>query len=247
MKITSSLILLATITFVSAANAQAESGWLNKTLDTIKTKSASTMRQTKLSDTKIGAGLKEALKVGINNAVQSTGKTDGFFKNQAIKILMPEKLSAVEKGLRMVGMGPQVDEFVLSMNRAAEKAAPAAKDIFINAIFDMNFDDIQKIYSGGDQAATNFLKEKTQAKLKEAFTPFVNKTLEEFQVTKSYKNLVDRYQKIPLAKKPNVPDINDYVITKALNGLFTVLGEEEGKIRKDPAARVTPLLKEIFQ
>jgi hypothetical protein len=246
MKIKIVIHVTAALTLIPAI-ALAETKWLNKTLEAIKTKSTSTITQTKLSDTKIGAGLKEALKVGINNAVKSTGKTDGFFKNQAIKILMPEKLAAVEKGLRMIGMGPKIDEFVLSMNRAAEKASPSAQNIFIDTIFNMNFDDIQKIYKGGDQAATNFLKEKTYSKLKETFTPFVNKTLDEYQVTKSYKDLVAQYQKIPLAQKPGIPDINDYVISKTLNGLFAVLGQEEGKIRKDPTARITPLLKEIFQ
>src|ERR1051325_5860478 len=107
-------------------------------------------RSTTLSDTKIASGLKEALQVGTDNAVKSTGRVDGYFGNSAIKILMPERMQKLEKGLRAVGYGPQVDQFVLSMNRAAEKAAPAARQIFVNAILQMSFDDVRKIYSGGD-------------------------------------------------------------------------------------------------
>ena len=128
-------------------------------------------QQAGLSDAKIGSGLKEALKIGTENTVNLTGKTDGYFLNQAIKILMPEKLRNFEKGLRAVGYGPQVDEFVLSMNRAAEQAAPFAKQIFWDAIGQMSFDDAKKILSGGNTAATDYFKVKTTDKLTEAFKP----------------------------------------------------------------------------
>ncbi len=198
-----------------------------------------------LSDEKIGSGLKEALKIGTENTVKLTGKTDGYFLNQAIKILMPEKLRTLEKGLRAVGYGPQVDEFVLNMNRAAERAAPAAKDIFWNAIGEMTFEDARKIWSGNETAATDYFKAKTTDKLTAAFRPVVEKTTNEVGVTRQYKELVGKYESIPFVKKETL-DIDGYVVTKALDGLFHVLGEEEKKIRTNPQARVTDLLKEVF-
>jgi hypothetical protein len=204
-----------------------------------------TDQQGGLSDAKIGSGLKEALKVGTENTVNLTGKTDGYFLNQAIKILMPEKLQSLEKGLRMVGYGPQIDEFVHSMNRAAEQAAPHAKQIFWDAIGEMTFEDARKILSGNDTAATQYFKGKTTGKLTAAFQPVVEKSMNEVGVTKQYNELVGRYQSIPFVKSEAF-DINHYVVSKALDGLFYVLGEEERKIRTNPGARVTDLLKEVF-
>jgi hypothetical protein len=202
-------------------------------------------KQGGLSDAKIGSGLKEALQVGTENAVKLTGKTDGYFKNQAIKILMPERLRTLEKGLRAVGYGPQIDEFVLSMNRAAERAAPAAKQIFWDAIGEMTFDDARKILNGGDTAATDYFKVKTTDKLTTAFRPTVEKTMNEYNVTRQYKELVGRYQAIPFVKSETF-DIDSYVIRKSLDGLFYTVGQEERKIRTNPAARATDLLKEVF-
>ena len=198
-----------------------------------------------LSDAKIGSGLKEALKVGTENTVNLTGKTDGYFLNQAIKILMPQKLQTLEKGLKMVGYGPQIDEFVLSMNRAAEQAAPHAKQIFWDAIGEMTFEDARKILSGNETAATQYFKDKTTGKLTAAFQPVVETSMNEVGVTRQYNELVGRYQKIPFVKSESF-DINHYVVGKGLDGLFHVLGEEERKIRTNPAARVTDLLKEVF-
>ncbi len=198
-----------------------------------------------LSDSKIISGLKEALHVGTENAVNLTGKMDGYFMNELIKILMPEKLKTLEKGLRAVGYGPKVDEFVLSMNRAAEKAAPFAKDIFWGAVKEMSFDDARKILSGNDTAATEYFQGKTTSKLTSAFKPVVSKSMNEVGVTRQYKELVGRYESIPFVKKESF-DIDQYVVTKALDGLFHMVGEEERKIRKNPAARTTDLLKEVF-
>jgi len=198
-----------------------------------------------LSDAKIGSGLKEALHIGTENAVNFTGKTDGYFMNQAIKILMPEKLKTFEKGLRAVGYGPQIDEFVLSMNRAAEKAAPFAKQIFWDAIGAMSFDDVRKILSGNDTAATDYFKAKTTNPLTNVFKPIVSNSMNEVGVTRQYKELVGRYESIPFVKKESF-DLDQYVVSKALGGLFYMVGEEEKKIRKNPAARTTDLLKDVF-
>lgn len=198
-----------------------------------------------LSDAKIASGLKEALQVGADNAVKLTGRTDGYFGNEAIKILMPKKLQAMEKGLRAVGYGQKVDDFVLSMNRSAEKAAPEAKKIFGDAILEMTFEDARRILSGTDTAATDYFKAKTTGSLTAAFTPVVEKTMDENGVTKQYKALVGQAQGIPFVKKQKL-DITQYVVSEALDGLFYTLGQEEMKIRKDPMARTTSLLKEVF-
>jgi hypothetical protein len=202
-------------------------------------------QQSELSDAKIVSGLKEALQIGTNNAVKLTGRPNGYFRNEAIKILMPEKLQSLEQGLRLVGYGPQVDEFVLSMNRAAERAAPHAKQIFWDAITGMTFDDAQKILAGGDTAATEYFQVKTTDKLTAAFRPAVDKAMNEVGVTRQYKELIARYQTIPFVTSETF-DIDQYVVGKSLDGLFTVVGEEERKIRTDPTARATDLLREVF-
>ena len=198
-----------------------------------------------LSDSKVASGLKEALRVGAANSVHLTGKTDGYFKNEAIKILMPSNLRSLEKGLRAVGFGPKIDAFVLSMNRSAEAAAPAAEKIFTDAILEMSFDDARRILSGGDTAATDYFKSKTTARLTEAFRPHVEKTMSENGVIKQYQGLTEQYQSIPFAKNESF-DVNKYVVEKALDGLFYELAEQEREIRKNPAARTTALLKEVF-
>ena len=202
-------------------------------------------KRNELSDEKIISGLKEALRVGTDNAVRSTGRPDGYFGNEAIKVLMPEKLRTLEKGLRAIGYGPDVDEFVLSMNRAAERAAPHAKAIFWDAILELSFEDARQIFSGGDTAATDYFRDKTRDKLVGAFTPVVEEAMDEVGVTRQYNQLVGRARAIPFLKSEFL-DINEYVVSKALDGLFYVLAEEERKIRKDPAARITELLKEVF-
>lgn len=198
-----------------------------------------------LNDAKIASGLKEALQIGTQNAVNLTGRLDGYFRNEVIKILMPEKLQTLEKGLRLVGYGPRVDEFVLSMNRAAERAAPRAKAIFWDAIGEMSFEDARKILNGGDTAATDYFQDKTTDRLAAAFRPVVDKAMNEVGVTRRYKELIGRYEAIPFVTSERL-DIDQYVVTKALDGLFYVVGEEERKIRTNPTARVTDLLQEVF-
>ncbi|HUM16538.1 MAG TPA: DUF4197 domain-containing protein [Candidatus Nitrosotalea sp.] len=199
-----------------------------------------------LSDAKIGAGLKEALQVATEKTVSLTGKTDGYFTNQAIKILMPQKLRTFESGLRAVGYGGQIDELVLGMNRAAEKAAPQAKQIFFDAIGEMSFDDARKILNGGDTAATDYFKVKTTPKLTTAFRPVVEQSMSQVGVSRQYKELVARFDAIPFAKSQAF-DLDGYVVDKGLSGLFVVLGEQEKQIRTNPTARATDLLKEVFK
>jgi hypothetical protein len=198
-----------------------------------------------LSDTQIAAGLKEALQVGADNAVAITGRTDGYFANQAIKILMPSQLSLMDKALRAVGFGPQIDELVLGMNRAAERAAPLAKPIFVDAITAMTFEDAGKILSGGDTAATEYFKGKTSDKLTAAFRPVVSGAMSQVGVTRQYRDLVGRFENIPFMKAEAF-DLDGYVTRKGLDGLFLVVADQERQIRTNPAARTTDLLKGVF-
>jgi hypothetical protein len=198
-----------------------------------------------LNDAKIGSGLQEALKVGTENAVLQTGSMDGFLKNQAIKILMPKPLQNIEQPLRLVGYGPQIDEFVVSMNRAAEKAVPLAKEIFWDAIGRISFDDATKILNGNDTAATDYFKGKTSKQLHSAFRPTVETVMADVGVTRQYNDLIGRYKSVPFAQGLSF-DIHQYVTEKTTDGLFFVVGQEEKKIRTNPTARVTDLLKDVF-
>jgi uncharacterized protein DUF4197 len=199
-----------------------------------------------LSNGDIVAGLKEALEVGTTNTVDLTGHVDGYFANAAIKILLPSQFQSVEQGLRLIGQGQKVDELVLAMNRAAEKAAPAAKDIFWGAIKGMTFEDARQILAGGDTAATEYFRAKTSDTLTAAFRPVVDDTMKQVGVVQQYDQLVGAYKSVPFASSLPSVDIQAYVVGKALDGLFLVLGEQEKKIRTNPAAQVTDLLKKVF-
>lgn len=197
-----------------------------------------------LSSTEIAAGLKEALIVGANNSTQQLSSVDGFFKNAAIKIWMPEEARKVESTLRSVGMGSLVDKAVLSMNRAAEEAAKGAGTIFINAVRQMSITDAVGILRGGDFAATNYFKAKTTDALTQSFRPVINNALGEVNATKYWKDVTTMYNQFA-ATKVNT-DLAGYVTGKAMDGIFLQLGLEEQKIRKDPVSRTTELLKKVF-
>jgi len=196
-------------------------------------------------DSQIVAGLKEALTVGTDNAVSLVSVTDGYFANQAIKILMPDKIQKVADVLGKVGYQKQVDEFVLSMNRAAEMAAPQAKSIFVESIREMTFEDAKKILNGGDTAATDFFKARTSDRLYEAFKPIISSSMNDVGATRKYKEMMGQYTALPFTSAESV-DLDHHVTNKSLDGLFYMVGEEEKKIRTDPAARVTDLLKTVF-
>ena len=191
------------------------------------------------------AGIKEALAVGTERAVNSLSRVDGYFGNAAVKILMPSSLQQVAEVARTVGYQKQVDEFILSMNRAAEAAAPLAARYFGDAIRDMTLDDVRGILTGGDTAATDFFNRKTRDKLYAAFKPVVSQKVDEVGATRAYKNMMGRYESVPMMGKQSL-DLDDYVTNKSLDGLFHMVGEEEKKIRTNPAARTTDLLKTVF-
>jgi hypothetical protein len=194
---------------------------------------------------KLADGLKEALRIGTNNAVSLTGRLDGYFANEVIKILLPEPIRKIEKALRIAGFGRKLDDLVLGMNRAAEAAAPFAKDIFGDAIRQMTFADAQKIFKGSDTAATDYFREKTTPQLTTLFRPPVAKVMGEVGVTQQFQQFFTQVSKLPFMKMEKL-DLEAYVVDRSLFGLFHVLGQEETKIRRDPAARVTAILKDVF-
>lgn len=190
-------------------------------------------------------GLKEALATGTDRAVKSVARTDGYYGNQAIRILMPEKIRNVADVLGKIGLQKEVDSFVLSMNRAAEKAAPKAVDYFTSALKEMSFQDAGKILKGGDTAATEYFRSKTGDKIFAAFKPIVSASMNEVGTSRSYKELIRKYEAVPFVPTAKL-DLDTYVTTKSVDGLFLMLGEEEKKIRTNPAARGTELLRKVF-
>ncbi len=197
-----------------------------------------------LSTTEIAAGLKEALSIGTQNSSSKLSAADGFFANAAIKILMPQEAQKVESTLRSFGLGGLVDKAILSMNRAAEEASKSATPIFVNAVKEMTITDALGILKGGDYAATDYFKSKTTAPLTNTFRPVIEKALAKTEATKYWNDVFSAYNKF--AATPINTDLAGYVTERSLAGLFLEIGQEEQKIRKDPAARVTSLLKKVF-
>jgi len=198
-----------------------------------------------LAEEQIVAGLKEALRVGTGHAVELTSQAGGYFGNPRIRIPMPPRLKRLADTLKAMGLTRQVDEFVLSMNRAAEQAAPAATAIFLDAVTAMTFEDARQILEGQEDEATRYFKAQTSARLTALFRPIVHGSMEQVGVTRLYQDLTTRYTALPLASRPDL-DLDQYVTMKSLDGIFLLVADEERRIRTDPAARVTAILQEVF-
>ncbi|MGZ4815627.1 MAG: DUF4197 domain-containing protein [Terriglobales bacterium] len=236
------LSVVAILSGTSYAQIQVEEIW-NRAKATAQSTSAANLG---LTDSKISSGLKEALTVSTSKAVAVTGRPDGFYKNDAIKILLPDNLRKIGNGMRLVGMGSQVDALELGMNRAAEQAAPEAKKIFFNAVANMTFADARNILYGNDTAATEYFKRTSSAQLTEAFTPIVHRAMENVGVIQQYNRVIQSASFGPWTANPKKLDLNAYVVQKTLDGLFYELGQEEKRIRTNPAAQSTSLLKQVF-
>ena len=191
------------------------------------------------------SGLKEALRLATERAVKMTSQSGGFLDNAKIRIGLPGALGTMTNGLRAIGMGQQVDELEVAMNRAAEKAAGEATPVFVDAIQKMSFQDAAGIVSGGDTAATDYFEKTTSKPLSERFRPIVDQAMQNVGLAKQYDQLVGRYTSLPFASAPRF-DLGGYVTDKTLSGLFTVVGEQEKQIRTNPAARGTDLLRQVF-
>jgi Protein of unknown function (DUF4197) len=197
-----------------------------------------------LSTSDVISGLKEALNNGVNNGTTKLSAVDGFFADAAVKILMPPDAQKVEKTLRNVGLGKQVDDAILSMNRAAEDATKSAAPIFLDAIKQMSIEDAWGILRGGDTAATAYLRKTTTAPLTNAFRPVIESSLEKVDATKYWNTVFTNYNKFSLNKVN--PDLGAYVTDKALSGIFYEIALQEVQIRKDPVARTSDILKKVF-
>ena len=223
--------------FCLTAHSQGLNGLLNKAKQAVTGGG--------LSTADISAGLKEALTNGTNKGTATLSQADGFFGNAAVKILLPPEAQKVESTLRSMGLGKQVDDAILSMNRAAEDACKSAAPIFVNAIKQMSFEDAANILRGSDTAATGYLRGKTTADLTTAFSLVIKQSLEKVDATKYWNTLITTYNKIPFQKKVN-PDLAAYVTDKSLNGVFYQIALQEKSIRQDPAARTSEILKKVF-
>lgn len=198
-----------------------------------------------LSQEQIGNGLKQALDNGIKNQVTKLTAQDGFYKNELVKILIPEELKAVDKGLRRIGMGNLVDEGIKVLNRAAEDAVKTATPIFVNAVKDITFNDAKNILLGEKNAATMYLETKTQQDLYQSFMPVVEQSFSKVEADKIWNQLISKYNSIPFVKKVN-PNLTDYVTSQALKGVFTMIAVEEEGIREKVDLRDSALLKQVF-
>lgn len=200
---------------------------------------------TPLTTAEVAQGLKEALIKGISTGSDLASQLDGYFKNPEIKIPFPPEVKKVEDRLRQLGLGNEVDRFVMTLNRGAEDAAKEAKPIFIEAIRSMTIQDAWAILKGEQDAATQYLKRTTSGLLKEKFKPVIQNSLNEVNATRYYGDIVSRYNQIPFVTKVN-PDLDDYATDKAIEGLFTMIAKEEKNIRANPVARTTEILKKVF-
>jgi hypothetical protein len=198
-----------------------------------------------LSSDEVAQGLKEALTKGVSKGSDLVSQVDGYFKNPEIKIPFPPEVKQVESRLRQIGLGDEVDRFVLTLNRGAEDAAKEAKPIFIEAVRSMTIQDAWAILKGEQDAATQYLKSSTSSLLKEKFKPIIQNSLNKVNATKYYGDLVNSYNKIPLVQKVN-PDLDEYATDRAIEGLFIMIAKEEKNIRANPMARTTELLKKVF-
>lgn len=215
-------------------------------IDTVAQKS-NRNNSNNVSDSKISLGLKEALTKGVRFAVDSLGQEDGFFKNAEVKIPLPKSLKSAARVARFAGYGDRVDDFELSMNRAAEKAVPVAIDVFIDSIKQMTFTDAKNIlFSKEDDAATQFFRRTTEEKLRGEFRPIVEKFTDETGVTQSYKNMMDKAGFMAAFVGKDAKDLDGYITQKALDGTFYMVAQEEKKIRKDPIGRTTQILRDVF-
>ncbi len=242
----SSLVLLLLIAFTQQSHAQLLREYLNDASKIYNKNKKKKSGGSALSDLDISKGLKEALQLGAKSATGKLAIADGFFGNALVKVLMPPEAKKVENTLREIGMGQYVDKAILSMNRAAEDAATKALPIFTNAITSMSITDALGILKGSNNAATQYLKGKTTAQLKSAFKPVISASLDKVNATKYWREVFEVYNALPTTFNKVNPDLAEYVTQKALDGVFKYIEEEEGKIRTNPAARITDILKKVF-
>ncbi|MES2566346.1 MAG: DUF4197 domain-containing protein [Bacteroidota bacterium] len=239
-------LLIASISiFMSSCDPKTQEVLIKTTTDILNTATNGGTANTGLTNADVVKGLKEALSVGTNSSVAISSKLDGFNKNPLIYIPWPKEAIVMKEKLSQLGFQNQITAFETNLNRAAEEAAKNAAPVFLNAISNMSITDGFAILNGNDTSATHFLREKTYVSLKERFLPTVTDAINSVKLTSYWSPLISNYNKIPGVTKLN-PNLNDYVTDKTIQGLMTLIAIEETKIRKDPAARVTDILKKVF-
>jgi len=234
------ILFLSFLLLSVSANAQGLQGLLKKATNIISESGSG------LNSQDIANGLKEALTIGAEKGCVNLSKSDGFFKNAALKILMPPEAQKIENTIRSLGMNQLADDFILSMNRAAEDACNTAAPIFVKAIKEMSITDGINILKGNETAATTYLKSKTEMDLKASFSPIIKTSLDKVDATKYWEKIITTYNAIPFSKKMN-PDLTAYVTEKSMNGIYSEIASQEKEIRANPMARTTALLKSVFE
>ncbi len=237
------LLALNLVAFDATLDLHAQ-GWMDKVKKTVKDVQTA-VGSSALSEEDAAKGIKEALSNGTSKGTAQLAATNGYFGNPTVKIPFPQSASTVENTLRKIGMGSKVDEAVLSINRAAEKAASDAKPIFLKAIEGMTVNDAIGIVKGSQHSATEYLQRSTTAQLQQTFKPVIAKALESVQATRYWSDVMSTYNKVPFVT-PVSTDLSEYVTQKAIDGLFVMIAAEEENIRSNPAARVSDLLKRVF-
>lgn len=200
---------------------------------------------TGIGNAEIAQGLRDALNLGIEKQVNKLTLKDGFFRNELVKILLPEELKKVDKTLRDIGLGNLADEGLRVLNRAAEDAVKEATPIFVDAVKGITFNDAKQILVGNDNAATSYLEQSTKAKLYDKFNPVIKNSFAKVGADQIWNNLISRYNKLPLTNDVNA-DLTDYTTQEALNGVYTMIAVEEKEIRTKISSRTTELLKKVF-
>ena len=252
MKTYRGLTIIMLIIFSLIFARQANSGWFNQGKELLKVFSSGKTQSTNrtaasagLTTSEISAGLKDALKVGTENVVKQLGVKNGFYKDNTVHIPLPENLQKIKNTLNKIGMAGTLNDLELKLNRAAEIATPKAKKLFWNAITDMKISDVNKIYNGPEDAATQYFKEKMGEPLKNEMKPVIDQSLSKVEAVQVYNSILSRYNSLPFVH-PAEGDISAYVLNKAINGIFYYLSKEEAAIRENPAKRTTQLLKKVF-
>jgi len=238
------LVILSVIFVGGTIINPAAAGWRD-VFDDVKEKLNSSSKGG-LSTSDVVEGLKEALKVGSKKSIDILGKTDGFYKDKHVKIPMPEKLQNVDKLLRRIGQDKLADRFIKTMNRAAEKSVKSTFNIFVSAIKQMTLKDAMDIYKGRDDEATRYFRKTKGSEIQQTIHPIVKKATEETGVTSNYKKIASKVRKLHPSLAKSMPNIDEYVTEKTMDGIFYKLAKEEALIRKDPAARTTEILKKVF-
>ena len=235
--------LLIVVLAVAACTTQQLQETANAAKDAVNT--GSKPASNPLTNDEVISGLRDALTVGTNNSSAFASKVDGFYKNPKLFIPFPPEAQKVKEWAEKLKMEAQLNKFVETLNRSAEEAAKDAAPVFVNAIKGMSIGDGFAILKGSDNAATQYLKDKTTAELRQKFTPVVQNAINKVELTKYWSPIINNYNKVPFVEKQN-PDLTAYVTDRAMEGLFKLIADEELKIRKDPVARVTDILKRVF-